>query len=80
MSVTSAHMPLPRRQEPHLSKGYRSAGTAIFDVYGSGVPVDTIAEMLRELFVCGSSERVVGANNDTGNSSETIDKPKHNLH
>ncbi|ANI00901.1 integrase [Pseudomonas koreensis] len=30
-----------------------ASGTLTFDVYGSGVPVDTIAEMLRELFVGG---------------------------
>ena len=30
-----------------------ASGTITFDVYGSGVPVETIAEMLRELFVCG---------------------------
>ena len=41
--------------------------TITFDVYGSGVPVETIAEMLRELFVCGESEHVVGAENDTEN-------------
>ncbi|MFV0930002.1 tyrosine-type recombinase/integrase [Pseudomonas jessenii] len=29
-----------------------ASGTITFDVYGSGVPVETIAEMLRELFVC----------------------------
>lgn len=37
-----------------------ASGTITFDVYGSGVPVETIAEMLRELFVIGCSERVVG--------------------
>lgn len=45
-----------------------ASGTITFDVYGSGVPVDTIAQMLRELLVCGGSERVVRAKNDTGNS------------
>jgi integrase len=30
-----------------------ASGTITFDVYGSGVPVETIAKMLRELFVCG---------------------------
>jgi integrase len=30
-----------------------ASGTITFDVYGSGVPVETIAETLRELFVCG---------------------------
>ncbi|WP_240963519.1 tyrosine-type recombinase/integrase [Pseudomonas umsongensis] len=30
-----------------------ASGTITFDVYGSGVPVETIAEMLRKLFVCG---------------------------
>lgn len=35
------------------------------------VPVETIAEMLRELLVCGESERVVGANNNTGHSLKT---------
>jgi len=30
-----------------------ASGTITFDVYGSGVPVETIAEMLRELFVGG---------------------------
>jgi integrase len=30
-----------------------ASGTITFDIYGSGVPVETIAEMLRELFVCG---------------------------
>ncbi|MEX2902126.1 MULTISPECIES: tyrosine-type recombinase/integrase [Pseudomonas] len=30
-----------------------ASGTITFDVYGSGVPVETIAEMLRELFFCG---------------------------
>lgn len=30
-----------------------ASGTITFDVYGSGVPVETIAEILRELFVCG---------------------------
>ena len=30
-----------------------ASGTITFDLYGSGVPVETIAEMLRELFVCG---------------------------
>ena len=30
-----------------------ASGMITFDVYGSGVPIETIAEMLRKLFVCG---------------------------
>lgn len=33
-----------------------ASGTITFDVYGSGVPVETIAKMLRELFVGGGSD------------------------
>jgi integrase len=33
-----------------------ASGTITFDVYDSGVPVETIAKMLRELFVGGGSD------------------------